>query len=343
MAKLIDVAVSVPQSAEPVSSGHFSKLSNVELTLLAAVEFANAVGAHAKGRNETRHRYEDALAVVRQTYVAELTARSAHAALPTELLALAAGTQPSLPRTWGLAESVRRLVVLAYTNLVAPYEIDAGEATVEAITTVMLQLGHSSRAATKVQETVKSVNDHLDGRVRQRMSAGVVALAAGAGATAQAAGLAATAAAVAAAVATGRPGVGRVVLDPAGIAIQIAMCQALKEVGEEYDRGLWERVAIAENELSSQINRLAPFSDPKSRRLERLKEQRESISRLLGYLKKNDLIPTTVVASSTIQTARSRHREGSASGGSSGDSPGSDCSCSRRRFCANCGAGPDCV
>ncbi|MGB3698791.1 MAG: hypothetical protein WBA05_15295 [Gordonia sp. (in: high G+C Gram-positive bacteria)] len=52
---------------------------------------------------------------------------------------------------------------------------------------------------------------------------------------------------------------------------------------------------IAENELSAQINRLAPFSDAKAPTLVKLNAARDTITSLLGYMREHDLIPAAIL------------------------------------------------
>lgn len=312
------------------------RLTDNELTVLVTLHFADAVGVHIPKRS-TRERYQDALSVVRDLYVSDLIEQAETLQLPPELTTLSEGKLPRLPRIWDLSEVISRVVVLAYSNLVSPYEIDTGDAAFGAISAIMHHLGYSAETAEQVCEAVESVNTHLDRRARwlgprsrwALAAAGVALLAAGpvglavaggvgvvgaaaisgglatastasvaaAGGLAMLSGIAGTAGMVAAAAATARPGPKAVVLDPTSIAIQVAVAHALKKVGEEFDDGLWERVMIAESELSAQINRLEPFSDPRAPSLEQLRSSRDLISSLLGYLKKHQLAPEQALVS----------------------------------------------
>ncbi|MGB3698792.1 MAG: hypothetical protein WBA05_15300 [Gordonia sp. (in: high G+C Gram-positive bacteria)] len=244
-----------------------ARLSDDEAGVLLTLEFATAVGhSIPKKQKEVRERYEDALEVVRDVYVQELIQQSAGRGLPDELVDLVAGRQPVLPRRWDLSEVVARVVVLTYSNAVAPYEIDTGDAAVEAIPHVMRVLGYPSGTATKIQDAIRSVNEHLDSRrtlfgtkTRWAMAAaGVALLAAGpvglamagaagtvgaaaitsglaafgpggmAGGLAMLSGLAGTGGMVTAAAATARPGNSAVLLDPTSIAIQVAIAHSLR-------------------------------------------------------------------------------------------------------------------
>ncbi|MGB3602663.1 hypothetical protein [Gordonia sp. (in: high G+C Gram-positive bacteria)] len=334
VASLIDTVVNPGTAIVPASGDVVRRLTDAEVTVLVTLEFANAVGDHIpKKQVDTRERFDDALSVVRDLYIAELTAQSDLGQLPPELQTLVDGRLPTLPRVWDLSDAIRHVVVLAYSNAVAPYEIDTGEASIDAISSVMRQLGYSSGIASKVQDAVRSVDAHLEDRRRTlgtksrwAMAAAGVALLAAApvglvlagaagtvgaaaitsglaafgpggmvGGLAIAGGLAGTGGMVTAAAATAKPGVNTVVLDPTSIAIQVAIAHSLKSVGEPFDAGLWERVMIAESELSAQINRLSPFSDPKSPTLERLAAGRDLISSLLDYMRKHGLVPASVL------------------------------------------------
>ncbi|ALG85275.1 hypothetical protein [Gordonia phthalatica] len=329
IATLVDRALHPgPDGARRVSTAR--RLTDNELTVLVTLHFADAVGLHIPKR-ATRERYQDALSVVRDLYVSDLLEQAETHQLPPELTTLSEGKLPRLPRIWDLSEVISRVVVLAYSNLVSPYEIDTGDAAFGAISAIMNHLGYSTETAEQVCEAVESVNAHLDRRARwlgprsrwALAAAGVALLAAGpvglavaggvgavgvaaisgglatastasiaaAGGLAMLSGIAGTAGMVAAAAATARPGPKAVVLDPTSIAIQVAVAHALKNVGEEFDDGLWERVMMAESELSAQINRLEPFSDPRAPSLEQLRSSRDLISSLLGYMKKHRLAP----------------------------------------------------
>ncbi|MBM7366959.1 hypothetical protein [Gordonia hydrophobica] len=335
IATLVDRAVH-PGADATRGTGLARRLTDDELTVLVTLRFADAVGSHIPKR-QTRERYQDALSVVRDLYVSDLTDQADAQHLPPELATLADGKLPRLPRIWDLSEVISRVVVLAYSNLVAPYEIDTGDAAIDAISSITQHLGYPAETAAQVCAAVESVNEHLDRRARwlgtrsrwALAAAGVTLLAAGpvglavaggvgvagaavisgglatastasvaaAGGLAMLSGIAGTAGMVAAAAATARPGPKAVVLDPTSIAIQVAVAHALQNVGEEFDDGLWERVVIAESELSAQINRLEPFSDPKAPSLEQLRAARDLISSLLSYLKKHRLAPEQALVS----------------------------------------------
>ncbi|ALG85276.1 hypothetical protein ACH46_13305 [Gordonia phthalatica] len=266
------------------------RLSDEELTVLVTLEFANVVGSHIpKKQKDTRDRYEDALAVVRDLYIAELSAQTGTEQLPPELATLVSGRMPTLPRVWDLSETIRRVVVLAYSNAVAPYEIDTGGCCV-----ALAAAGVALLAAGPIGIAMAGAAGAAGAAA---ITSGLAAFGPGGmvGGLAMLSSLAGTGGMVAAAAATARPGANAVVLDPTSIAIQVSIAHALKKVGEEFDGGLWERVTLAEGELSSQINRLESYSDAKSASLERLNAARDVIKSLLDYMKKHGLVPDAVV------------------------------------------------
>ncbi len=334
IATLVGKSLQPSTEVIPASGKVAARLSDSEACSLATLEFAHHVAANIDDA-EKRDRFEDAVQVLRDNYVAEFTTRNPGRARPTEIAALERGHMPSVPRRWELPEAIALTVVLANTNLISPHEIDTDDAALEAIGPFMTQLGFPTGTSAKVRKAIEDVNAALTGsswspsaKTRIAMAAvGVAILAAGpiglaaagaagtAGAAAITSGLAAfgpggmaggiamltglsgTGGMVAAAAATARGGASTPVVDPSSLAIRVAIAQALKNSGEPYDTRLWQDIACAETELAADRNRLAAFSDPKAPVLKKLDNAQAVLEALQNYLQKHDLIPSVLAAS----------------------------------------------
>ncbi|WP_440714170.1 hypothetical protein [Gordonia sp. FQ] len=328
IATLVDQILNPGKDVVIASSAVVPRLTEDQASTLATIEFANHVTDKIDD-DERANRFEDAVSVLRDNYVAELIEQSTGHAIPQEIEELGKGRMPNLPRRWDLAEAIALTVVLANTNLIAPHEIDTGDAALQAIVPFMVQLGYPTGTGKKVQAAVQEVNDHLSGSrwspsttTRVAMAAvGVALLAAGpvgvamagaagtAGAAAVTSGLAAfgpggmaggmamltglggTGGMVAAAAATARTGGENLVLDPTSLAIRVATAQALRDVGEPFDDNLWQDIADAETGLAADYNRMETFSDPKSPALKKIDAARTTLTGLQGYMFAHGLVP----------------------------------------------------
>ncbi|MDS1116639.1 alpha/beta fold hydrolase [Gordonia westfalica] len=305
------------------------RLGDQEAGSLLALAYANNVAAHISDK-DTKDRYEDALDVLQDNFVQELLSVVGEGRqLPPEFAELAKGRVPSLPRRWDLTEAVTQAVVLAFTNAVDPYEIEVGEARVKSLPNLFVELGFRSGIGDKVKDAVNEVTDCLNGdkglfgtKTRIMMAAaGVALLAAGpiglavagsatavgaaaitsslaafgpggmVGGLAMLGGLASTGAVVTTAAATVRGGAPRVSLDPTSIAIQVATAHALKKVGEPHDADLWTRLALAESQISAQLNRLSTFSDEKAPAKVQLANTLSVVEKLMQFIRDNHLMP----------------------------------------------------
>lgn len=311
------------------SSGIVLHLGDAEASSILALKY----GQHVAGSitdADTKDRYQDALDVLQDNLTQDLIAQSEGRPLPPELEDLTKGRIPNLPNRWDLPNAVSQAVVLAFTNILNPYEVDAGTARFEAIPALFIELGFTRKSGEKVAAAVKDVSDAVTGSGRRGLTnrtrvlaaaAGLALLAAGpvgiamagaagvAGAAAITSGLAAfgpggmvgglamlgglssTGAMVTTVAATSRGGSQPLLVDPTSVAIHVAIAHALNQLQEPYDADLWYRLTTAESELCAEINRLAPFSDEKSPALQRLDAAADTIDKLMNFMVKNGLTP----------------------------------------------------
>ncbi|MYR07761.1 hypothetical protein GTV32_16275 [Gordonia sp. SID5947] len=310
------------------------RLGDQEAGSLLALAYANNVAGHISDR-DTKDRYEDALNVLQDNFVQGLLALSGEGRqLPPELVELSKDRVPPLPRRWDLTEAVTQAVVLAFTNVLDPYEIEVGEARVNAVPNLFVELGFRSGVGDKVKAAVTEVTECLNSdkglfstKTRVMMAAaGVALLAAGpiglavagsatavgaaaitsslaafgpggmVGGLAMLGGLASTGAVVTTAAATVRGGAGPVSLDPTSMAIQVATAHALKQVGEPHDADLWSRLTLAESQISAQLNRLSAFSDERASTKLQLASTLVVVEKLMQFMRDHSLVPVELEA-----------------------------------------------
>lgn len=302
------------------------RMTDSEATTLLATKYAHLVGAsmHKDGQD----RYRDALAVLQDNLAQELKPRAAAGPLPSELMQLVQGKVPSLPERWDLPSAVSQCVVLAFTNVLDPYEIDAGDARVDVLVELMQELRFPSKLGEHVRNAVRDVESAIAGRrifgTKARIAlaaAGVALIAAGpigiaaagaAGAAGGAAivgglaafgpggmigglamlgGLASTGAAVTAVAATAHGGEQQPLSDPTNMAIQVAVAHALNSVNEPFDEELWFRLTAGEVEMAGELNRVSAFSDEKAPSVLRLKSTLDVVGRLIDFMREKGLTP----------------------------------------------------
>ncbi len=324
VAKLVGDALFPSSDIVPSSNGMVLRLSDTEASTLLTMAYARRVGAILDGDKRTR--YEDALEVLKNNFTQSLIEQSEGRPLPPELAQLAHGQIPALPRRWDLPETVRQVAVLAFTNVLDPYEIDAEDARFHAVPELFVDLGWSSGTGKRVKDAIREVSERTAAEKRGLgMRTKVLAAAAGialiaaapigiamsgaAGAAALGGGLAAfgpvgvvgglatlsalatTGTMVTSIAATTRGGEQPLLLDPTGIAIQVATAHALHQIDEEYDHELWYRLAWAETKLAGELNRLTPFSDNDSPASQRLGATLRTIRSLMDFMREKDLTP----------------------------------------------------
>lgn len=328
VAGLVALSLYPGDELRPSSSGIALRLEDAEATTLLTLAYARRVAAQLDKEKQTR--YEDALAILQENFTQGLLERSEGMVLPTELAQLTSGQIPALPRRWDLSETVRQITVLAFTNVIYPYDIDVGEERFNAIPDLFVDLGWAKSRGMTVSASIREVSDFAAAD-KQGLStkmkvftaaAGVALLAAGpigiamsgaagvAGAAALTSGLAAfgpggmvgglatlgglasTGAMVTTVAATARDGRQPLMVDPTTAAIiQVAIAHALKRLGEPYDTELWYLLAATQSELGAELNRLRPFSDDKSPTVQRLLAMSRTVQLLMRFMTQHDLMP----------------------------------------------------
>ena len=335
IAQLISDVLHPSDAVIPSGRGIAMRLDDAAASSLMTLRYAHHVAPLIE--NDRQNRYEDALAVLQDNFGEELLSAADASPLPPELADLAAGRIPVLPQRWDLPEAVSEAVVLAFTNVLDPYEIDAGDARIDALVPLLMELGYPQRTGKKVADAVREVSGQVTESKRGfgpkarivAVAAGVALLAAGpigiamagaAGAAGAAAivsglaafgpggmvgglamlgGLASTGAMVTTVAATARGGAHPVLTDPTRIAIHVAIAHALNSIDEPYDETLWHKLAAAETEIGTELNRLSAFSDHKAPSIERLQAALAVIDRLMTFMIANGLSPRAIGADGT--------------------------------------------
>ena len=339
VATLIDDVLNPDALSEPATrdGGIVRRLSDAEASSLLSLFYANHVIGHIDDK-EARNRYKGALDVLQDAFIQEEVLNTSDAqSLPHELALLAAGRVPQLPRRWSQAEAVRQAVVLAFTNVLAPYEVDVADARFDALPGLFVELGMGAPVGALVADAAKEVNSLLNNArnlfgTRARLAAaaaGVALLAAGpigiaaagaAGAVGAAAltsglaafgpggmigglamlgGLASTGAMVTTIAATAGGGTQPLVVDPTSVAIQVAIAYALNSLDEPFDTDLWHRLTSAEAEITAELNRLTPFSDEKSPSIERLRVAHSALEKMIEFVREKKLTPQSLMPALT--------------------------------------------
>ncbi|KMO84156.1 hypothetical protein BST22_13685 [Mycolicibacterium chubuense] len=316
------------------------RMGDGEASMLLLQHFAEAVANNLKDDN-ARSRYRAALQILRDDIAAQLLQQEASGQLLSpEMVQLSNGSLAPLPHRWEFHDAVAELVVLALTNPVTPYEIDAGSAIPLALEHISVELGFTRRigkvvvaAINDVQRSVAPKGGVPWGRVLTA-AAGVALLAAGpvglavaapaglAGAAAVTSSLAAfgpggmmgglamlgslagTGAAAATAAAVSGPGAQTTGPNLESLTMSVATEHARKKLDLPHDRTLWYQLTDFESQISSALNRLQPFNDPKSQRLVQLAAARAAVKQLLRFMIENGLSPVSITDGEPKQVGR---------------------------------------
>ncbi|WP_032388535.1 membrane protein [Rhodococcoides fascians] len=314
------------------TTGIDARLSDNETTILLSLRFAHTVQQHVKDKDAAA-RYASALTTQQDEVAAQVEADSVagSSAIAPELVELANGTLPRLPHRWDLQEAVGRLVVLALTNLVDPYEINVDRAPRDALPDIAIEMGFLRSSGTTIGTAIEDVQKHITrkgglpwGRVltaavgvaivaagpvglalaapaglfgAAALTSGLAALGPGGmiGGLAMLGGLAGTGAAVAASAAAVGGGSVEPIDDSNALVLQVAAEHARKLLGLPHDENLWYRITELETQLSARINRLAVYSDPKSPKLETLRTDHHTVAQLLDFMIIKNLAPDIFV------------------------------------------------
>ncbi|WP_448638653.1 hypothetical protein [Geodermatophilus sp. URMC 63] len=277
----------------------------------------------------TAERYAMALELV-QTDVADrlrLLLANEGRAISSTVRELDNGKPPRLHRSWELNEAIDPLVLCTISNLVQPYDIDAGKAPFAALRDMAIEIGiqpESGVAIGKAIQEVRRVLEDSSGIPWTRIlvgAAGVALVAAGplgialatpagvAGAAAVTSALAAFGpggmvggvallgglASTGTALATGAATVSaadapldQIVID---LTARISAARARQQLDLSVDPAVWLHVVALEAEVAAELNRLEPLSDRNAPRLKSLRHKRDVIRRLLTYMLDKGLCP----------------------------------------------------
>ena len=306
------------------------RMNDAEATTLLIQHFAEAVANHIKDTDRAE-RYRSALKILREDLGAQIIQRGAagHPIAP-EMHELAAGRLPELPHRWELQESVNELIMLAFLNCVAPYEIEVGEAPMLALEDIAVQLGHRRDVGKKVATAIKDVQSCVNtrggvpwGRVLTAavgialVAAGPIGLAVAAPATAFGAaavtgslaafgpggmvgglallgGLVGSGAAVAAAAVAGDGDSSISGPNLAKLMLRVAAEHAHKLLDIQHDSTLWYQLTDFESQISARLNRLTPFSDEKSVTVAQLREAQVAVQALFRFMIDKGLAPNAI-------------------------------------------------
>lgn len=242
--------------------------------------------------------------------------------------ALSDGKPPTLHRAWSIDEVVESLVLCTLSNLVQPYDVATGEAPMDALRDMATELGIQPESGDRVRQAISEVKACLGGSAGipwSRVLVGVtgvaliaagplgVALAAPAtaygaaavtgalaafgpggmiGGLAMLSGLTSAGAAVAAGAATTvTPATASVDELVADVVIRVSSARARQLLDVTQDTGAWYYLVDAETDVATELNRLAPLSDPKSPRIADLERKRLILRRLLTFMLNNGMQP----------------------------------------------------
>ncbi|MGY2082340.1 hypothetical protein [Blastococcus sp. SYSU DS0539] len=321
---------------------------SVELRIPAPVEqaiFFLAFAHHVRRLIEDRktaERYGQALQLVQEDMANRLKLMLVNEGRPVPPIveSLGNGTPPRSRRDWNLDEAIDPLVLCALSNLVQPYDINAGKAPTAALRDMAIEIGIQPESGTTIGKAIQEVRGVLEdssGVPWSRIAFGLggvallvagplgIALAAPAGLAGAAAITSALAtfgpggmvggiallgglASTGAAVATGAAAVGgagdapleQIVVD---LTARISAARARQLLDLSVDAMLWYHVVALEAELAAELNRLEPLSDGSSPRLKDLRRKREVVRRALTYMTARGMQPRQLTQAPNTESA----------------------------------------
>ena len=306
------------------------RMSDDEAAMLLKLRFGALVAGKIK-RKESAQRYRAALQLIQDEWaaLARQTDRSG-ASAPPEINTIISGELPSLPaQLWALTEAVTVLVQLTATSIVAPYEIEIGDADVDALPGIAAEMGLSSGIAEKVAKAVNTIDDLVGKSSRMRwwaiagigaailvaapvglavaapasafgaaaVTGGLAAFGPGGmvGGLATAGGLASTGAATATIgamqAAARRSDSTNEMVTAARLGVTVEYARKLLDL--QTDPGVWSELVALETHVSAQLNRLEAFSDNKAPAIRQLNAAKETIEKLIQFMVDEDLTPTS--------------------------------------------------
>lgn len=135
-----------------------------ELVAIFSLYFAHETLEKLRADSEERaERYEAALRAWQADTAQRLVQLAVDDGRPVsaDVAGLATGHAPRCPQVWELDDAVRLLVIAATTNLIAPVEIDARDASLAALRPAAAALGFGSSRGRMVAESVTSARKGL--------------------------------------------------------------------------------------------------------------------------------------------------------------------------------------
>jgi len=140
------------------------RMGEAEASLLLIQHFAEAVARNIK-EDEKKERYRATLKLLRDDLAEQLMHRQAAGqVLAPEMIKFINGTLPHLPHRWEFHEAIGELVVLALTNCITPYEIDTGDAPMQALQDIAVELGFSRQTGIAVGTAIDQVQACVIGK-----------------------------------------------------------------------------------------------------------------------------------------------------------------------------------
>jgi hypothetical protein len=271
-------------------------MTDADVITLIKLHYAWAVRDHIKDA-AVAARYGDALNLVQDDLIATLKmAVEAGKALPVEWHSLIEGGLPPVPHRIELGESIMLLTSLSAVNFIEPFEVDVGDAPKRALGDMVVQLGFRRNVADKIAVALTEIDSLLRrsggipwGRIGLT-AASVALLAAGpvGFAAAPALGVSVLGGAGAAAAAMAFVGDGDEAEDLSlyvtQLSLQVAADYALSLLDLGDGSELWTKLTSIESRIAAELNRLEPYSDPKSTRIVQLRSARESVKKLITFI-----------------------------------------------------------
>ncbi|NMO02343.1 hypothetical protein HH308_14080 [Gordonia sp. TBRC 11910] len=323
----------------PSSSDLAARLDDEEAAVLLTMAYGARVAEYLRQHDGNADegdsraaRYADALRQLEVSFTDQMKEREAAGRpIPAEFHTLISGVRPAPPRRWNLSEAITQATLLAFTNVVAPYEINVHDARYKVLADLFVDLGFTGKQGQLVGKAVKDVSELVDGggwslSPTAKIAAGAAGIAllaagpiglamAGAAGVAGAAaitsslaafgpggmvgglamlgGLATTGSMLTTAAATVRDAP-QSTLDPTSVAVLIAIAYAHKLIGEPYDSDVWYDLANAETKTAATLNMVEAYSDSKSAAVKRQKEIQALIAKLIAFMEDQKLEPQGV-------------------------------------------------
>jgi pimeloyl-ACP methyl ester carboxylesterase len=330
VALLIGEAVQGSLGTDLVPAGRSPELAGSVPEQLAvfSLAFAHHV-RRAIGDKGVAERYALALQLVQEDMGSRLALMLARDGRPVSpvIRNLEDGKPPRVHREWALDEAIDPLVLCALSNLVQPYDINAGKAPIAALRDMAIEIGIQPESGVTVGKAIQEVRDVLEdssGVPWTRILLGVggvallvagplgIALAAPAGLTGAAAitgalasfgpggmvggmallgGLASSGAALTTGTVLGgaaEASLEQIVVD---LTARLSAVRARQLLDLSVSPAVWYHVVALEAEVAAELSRLEPLSDGSSPVIKDLRRKREVVRRALTFMLGKNLQP----------------------------------------------------